>query len=226
MTIPERNPKLQLVNREDAAEAPLLRTCCVTVRYGQRTAVRDVELDIEQGQITAIIGPSGCGKYSFLAALNRLTDLIPGCSVSGAAQLDGQDILGPDVDPVALRRRVGMIFQKPNPFAMSIAKNLEMPLKQHGVRSRADRRDLAETALRDVGLWTEVQGRMNQSALRLSGGQQQRLCIARALVLRPTLLLLDEPCSALDPIATQCIEELLVRMRAGCCALGSDNATP
>ncbi len=188
--------------------------------------VRDVALDIARGRITAIIGPSGCGKSSFLAALNRLTDLISGCSVSGAAQLEGHDLLGSEVDPVALRRRVGMIFQKPNPFAMSIRKNLEMPLKQNGVKSRSDRRDLAQEALKDVGLWDEVSGRLNQNAMRLSGGQQQRLCIARAVVLRPRMLLLDEPCSALDPMATQCIEELLVNLRGGCCGLNSKTLEP
>ena len=137
---------------------------CIRDRsYGGKPAVRDVELEIARGRITAIIGPSGCGKSSFLASLNRLTDLIGGCTVSGAAMLEGRDLLAPDVDPVALRRRVGMIFQKPNPFAMSIRKNLEMPLKANGVRSAADRRDLAEAALRDVGLWDEVSGRLNQS---------------------------------------------------------------
>ena len=206
--------------------APLLRACCVTVSYGGRAVVRDVELDIADGKITAIIGPSGCGKSSFLAALNRLTDLIDGCAVTGAAMLDGVDLLAPRTDTVALRRRVGMIFQKPNPFAMSIRKNLEMPLKQHGVKGRADRRDLAEAALRDVGLWDEVSGRLNQSALRLSGGQQQRLCIARAVVLRPRVLLLDEPCSALDPMATAKVEELLLNLRGGCCGLDDDDERP
>ncbi|MEE9405146.1 MAG: phosphate ABC transporter ATP-binding protein [Algisphaera sp.] len=211
---------------EPALAPALLRACCVTVRYGGRAVVRDVALDIARGRITAIIGPSGCGKSSFLAALNRLTDLISGCSVSGAAQLEGHDLLGSEVDPVALRRRVGMIFQKPNPFAMSIRKNLEMPLKQNGVKSRSDRRDLAQEALKDVGLWDEVSGRLNQNAMRLSGGQQQRLCIARAVVLRPRMLLLDEPCSALDPMATQCIEELLVNLRGGCCGLNSKTLEP
>lgn len=226
------NPKLHLVGEtspEPATEArvePLLRTCCVTVSYGGKPAVRDVELEIVRGRITGIIGPSGCGKSSFLASLNRLTDMIPGCTVSGAALLDGSDLLASSVDPVALRRRVGMIFQKPNPFGMSIRKNLEMPLKANGVRGAADRRDLAEAALRDVGLWDEVKGRLNQSALRLSGGQQQRLCIARAVVLRPRLLLLDEPCSALDPIATQRIEELMLSLRGGCCGLDSDTEEP
>jgi len=218
------NPTLTLAT--DPETEPLLRACCVTVSYGGPPAVRDVELDIARGRITAIIGPSGCGKSSFLAALNRLTDLIPGCAVSGAAMLEGRDLLAPGVDPVALRRRVGMIFQKPNPFAMSVRKNLEMPLKANGVTGRGDRRDLAEAALRDVGLWDEVSGRLNQSALRLSGGQQQRLCIARAVVLRPRLLLLDEPCSALDPMATQCIEELLLSLRGGCCGLDSTTEEP
>ena len=227
MSLPILNPELRLTTTPEAVPSePLLRACCVSVSYGGKPAVRDVELEIARGRITAIIGPSGCGKSSFLASLNRLTDLIGGCTVSGAAMLEGHDLLAPDVDPVALRRRVGMIFQKPNPFAMSIRKNLEMPLKANGVRSAADRRDLAEAALRDVGLWDEVSGRLNQSALRLSGGQQQRLCIARAVVLRPRLLLLDEPCSALDPMATQRIEELLTELRGGCCGLDSTEYEP
>jgi len=157
MSLPILNPELRLTTTPEAMPSePLLRACCVSVSYGGKPAVRDVELEIARGRITAIIGPSGCGKSSFLASLNRLTDLIGGCTVSGAAMLEGHDLLAPDVDPVALRRRVGMIFQKPNPFAMSIRKNLEMPLKANGVRSAADRRDLAEAALRDVGLWDEV----------------------------------------------------------------------
>ncbi len=196
------------------------------VRYAGRPAIQDVNWNIEGGTIAALIGPSGCGKSSLLAALNRMADLVPGCTVDGSVLLDGKELLGPAADPVEVRRRVGMIFQRPNPFAMSIAKNLEMPLAQHGVRGRADRRDLAEAALRNVGLWDEVSGRLRQSALSLSGGQQQRLCIARALVLRPSVLLLDEPCSALDPLSTQRIEELMTELRGGCCSLDADSGTP
>lgn len=207
---------------EDDAAQTLIRSCCLSVHYHGRTAVRDVELDIARGRVTAIIGPSGCGKSSFLASLNRMTDLVPGCTVTGAVRIAETDIHEKNCDPVALRRAVGMIFQKPNPFAMSIKKNLTMPLKEHGVRKRAQRDAAAEQVLRDVGLWDEVKDRLNISALSLSGGQQQRLCIARALILKPKVLLLDEPCSALDPIASGVIEDLILKLRGGCC--GTDAA--
>lgn len=202
----------------DQAPPPVIRSCCVTVRYRGVDAVRNVELDVAEHRVTAIIGPSGCGKSSFLASLNRMTDLIPGCTVSGAVQLAGENVYDTCCDAVRLRRRVGMIFQKPNPFAMSILKNIEMPLKEHGIKHRAERHAIAERALRDVGLWDEVKDRLRSSALALSGGQQQRLCIARALALKPKVLLLDEPCSALDPMATGVIEDLILSLRQGCCA--------
>ncbi|MEO0514018.1 MAG: phosphate ABC transporter ATP-binding protein [Planctomycetota bacterium] len=204
----------------------LIRSCCLSVHYHGRTAVRDVELEIKHGRVTAIIGPSGCGKSSFLASLNRMTDLVPGCTVTGAVRIGETDIHDKPCDPVALRREVGMIFQKPNPFAMSIKKNLTMPLKEHGLRKRADRDAAAERVLRDVGLWDEVKDRLNASALALSGGQQQRLCIARALVLKPKVLLLDEPCSALDPIASGVIEDLILKLRGGCCGTDEANEQP
>lgn len=207
----------QATAAEPAPAEALIRSCCLSVHYHGRAAVRDVELDIARGRVTAIIGPSGCGKSSFLASLNRMTDLIPGCTVTGAIRFGETDIREKTCDPVALRREVGMIFQKPNPFAMSIKKNLTMPLKEHGVRKRHDRDAAAEQVLRDVGLWDEVKDRLNHSALALSGGQQQRLCIARALILQPKVLLLDEPCSALDPIASGVIEDLILNLRAGCC---------
>lgn len=205
---------------------PLIRSCCLSVHYRGKAAVRDVELDIARGRVTAIIGPSGCGKSSFLASLNRMTDLIPGCSVTGAVRLGDTDIHEKTCDPVALRREVGMIFQKPNPFAMSIKKNLTMPLKEHGIRKRHDRDAAAERVLRDVGLWEEVKDRLNTSALSLSGGQQQRLCIARALILKPKVLLLDEPCSALDPIASGVIEDLILKLRGGCCGTDERDERP
>ena len=197
---------------------PAIRTCCLSVAYRGRPAVRDVEFQAGQGRVTAIIGPSGCGKSSLLASLNRMTDLVPGCTVTGSARIGSFDVQENSCDVLALRREVGMIFQKPNPFATTILKNITMPLKEHGVRKRADREAAAEAVLRDVGLWDEVSDRLHASALNLSGGQQQRLCLARALALRAKVLLMDEPCSALDPIATGVIEDLILKLRSGCCA--------
>jgi len=159
------------------------------------------------------VGPSGCGKTSFLTSLNRLTDLIPGCRVAGRIRLDGLDVLAPHTDVIRLRRRVGMIFQKPNPFPLSIWKNLEFPLREHGLRDRKQIATNIQTVLRDVGLWGEVKDRLHSPALALSGGQQQRLCIARALVLSPDVLLMDEPCSALDPLSSGVVEDLIVGLR-------------
>jgi len=197
--------------------------CCVpvphitvrdlSVAYDQQTVLNGVSLDIYKGCITALIGPSGCGKTSFLSTLNRLTDLCPSAQIGGNIFFDGQDILHDAVDILSLRRRIGMIFQKPNPFPLSIRRNLDLPLREHGVGNRAMRDEKIETALRDVGLWDEVKDRMDRSALSLSGGQQQRLCIARALVLEPEILLMDEPCSALDPISSTVVEELICRLQ-------------
>jgi phosphate transport system ATP-binding protein len=170
-----------------------LESCGLSVRYGQRLAVADLTLQIPKQRITAIVGPSGCGKSSFLQSLNRLTDLIPGCEVSGKVYLDGRDIFSPHTDVVLLRRRVGMIFQKPNPFPKSIRKNLTFPLREHGMKDRDMLAERVESVLRDVGLWEEVKDRLDSPALALSGGQQQRLCLARALALEPAVLLLDEP---------------------------------
>jgi phosphate transport system ATP-binding protein len=185
----------------------------LSVSYRGRSALKDVSLDIYRGCITALIGPSGCGKTSLLSSLNRLTDLIPGCSVEGRVSLDGEDIHGANVNAQILRRRVGMIFQRPNPFPLSIRRNLEMPLKEHGVTDRCERTERIERSLSDVGLWEEVKDRMDSGALTLSGGQQQRLCIARALALEPEILLMDEPCSALDPLASSVVEDLITRLR-------------
>jgi phosphate transport system ATP-binding protein len=192
---------------------PHLRIANLSVGYGSNTVLEGVSLDIYKGCITALIGPSGCGKTSFLSALNRLTDLIPGASVKGKVNIAGLDVLDPHADLLALRRRVGMIFQKPNPFPLSIRRNLELPLREHGVRNRALLAHKIEAALKDVGLWEEVSDRLDRPALALSGGQQQRLCIARALMLEPEVLLMDEPCSALDPISSRVVEELIQRLR-------------
>lgn len=185
----------------------------LSIRYGTRCVLSGVDLTAGAGHITALIGPSGCGKTSLLSTLNRLCDLVPGCQVEGTVRIGGRDVRSDDVDVLQLRRRVGMIFQKPNPFPLSIRRNLDLPLREHGVTDRDERMERIETALRSVGLWDEVKDRLEASALALSGGQQQRLCIARRLALQPQVLLLDEPCSALDPISTGVIEDLLLRLR-------------
>lgn len=185
----------------------------VSIRYGGHEALRGVDLDVREGRATALVGPSGCGKTSLLHAIARLTDLVPGCTVGGRLEVDGEDVLAPRADLERLRRRVGVLFQRPNPFALSVRENLHLPLREHGVTRRDERDALAEQVLREVGLWEEVRERLDRRATDLSGGQQQRLCLARALTLRPRLLLMDEPTSALDPVASGRIEDLLAGMR-------------
>jgi len=186
----------------------------LTCSYGGEAAVRDVSLVLEPKQVTAIIGPSGCGKSTFLRSLNRLHEVAPGASVSGRVLLDDTDIYGPGVDPVDVRRLVGMVFQKPNPFpTMSVFDNVAAGLRLAGVRRRSVLAETVERALRDAGLWLEVRDRLNRPATALSGGQQQRLCIARAIAVDPQVLLMDEPCSALDPISTLVIEDLITRLK-------------
>ncbi|HEY9892655.1 MAG TPA: phosphate ABC transporter ATP-binding protein [Candidatus Sericytochromatia bacterium] len=192
---------------------PLIQTEQLSLHYGEKPVFAEVTLPIQAGCITALVGPSGCGKTSFLSCLNRLTDLIPRCRVSGRIRLEALDVLDPKLDAIALRRRVGMIFQKPNPFPLSIWKNLALPLQEHGIKNREEVDRIVETTLQDVGLWNEVKDRLLTPALALSGGQQQRLCIARALVLKPEVLLLDEPCSALDPISSGVVEDLIANLR-------------
>ncbi len=181
----------------------------LALQYHGTTAIEQVSLEVPVGAITAIVGPSGCGKSSFLICLNRLTDLIPACRVEGTIRIGSIDVLDPDTDVIGLRRRVGMIFQKPNPFPLSIRENLELALREFGTRDRTELDQIVHTSLVAVGLWDEVKDRLNRPALALSGGQQQRLCLARALALEPQVLLLDEPCSALDPISTAVVEELI-----------------
>ncbi len=192
---------------------PLIKTQNLSLSYDKNSALKDISLTINRGCLTAIVGPSGSGKSSFLTCLNRLNDLIPGCEVTGQVLLDNTDIRGPEVDVLQLRRQVGMIFQKPNPFPMSIQRNLDFPLREHGVTDVSTRLGLIQHALMDVGLWKEVKDRLNTPALSLSGGQQQRLCIARALVLSPDILLMDEPCSALDPLSSGVVEDLIFSLR-------------
>lgn len=191
----------------------MIRVDSLSVHYGELTAFRDVSICFPQGQITAIVGPSGCGKSSLLMALNRMTDLIPGARVSGTIMVDCCDVNDKCRTPTELRRCVGMIFQKPNPFPMSIRRNIELGLREHGERNKSVLKSIIEKALKDVGLWDEVKDRLSHSALTLSGGQQQRLCIARALALQPRVLLMDEPCSSLDPIASAKVESLIDELR-------------
>lgn len=196
--------------------APALTVGNLVIRYGDKFAVNDVTLSFAAHSITAIIGPSGCGKTSLLQGINRLTDLIPRCRVEGRVRVGDLDALDRKTDVIELRRRVGMIFQQPNLFPMTIRRNLELPLREHGLRDHRQLAEQIERTLIDVGLWNEVKDRLGKPALSLSGGQQQRLCLARALALNPQVILLDEPCSALDPLSTGVIEELLVRLRERC----------
>lgn len=192
---------------------PMMRIENLHVGYNGKPALGGVSMPIHRGCITAVIGSSGCGKSTFLSCLNRMTDLIPSCTVGGRVLLDDKDIFERATDLIALRRRVGMIFQKPNPFPLSIRRNLTFPLQQHGVRDSGACMRKVETALRQVGLWDEVRDRLDAPALDLSGGQQQRLCLARALVLDPEVILLDEPCSALDPISSGVVEDMIAALR-------------
>ncbi|WP_344242548.1 phosphate ABC transporter ATP-binding protein PstB [Actinocorallia libanotica] len=186
---------------------PIFQVEDVSVFYGDYEAVRGVDMKIGQKQITALIGPSGCGKSTLLRCFNRMNDLIPGTRVGGKISFRGEDLYGDDVDPIEVRRRIGMVFQKPNPFPKSIYDNIAYGPRVNGIRRGLD--DLVEQTLRQAALWDEVKDKLKQNALSLSGGQQQRLCIARAIAIRPEVILMDEPCSALDPIATAKIEDLM-----------------
>jgi phosphate transport system ATP-binding protein len=187
----------------------------VQVYYDQNHALKDVDVDILDKTVTAFIGPSGCGKSTFLRCLNRMNDTIPSCRVEGLITMDGEDIYDPRVDPVQLRAKVGMVFQKPNPFPKSIYDNVAYGPKIHGLtRNKAELDEIVETSIRKAALWNEVKDRLHSPGTGLSGGQQQRLCIARAIATSPEVLLMDEPCSALDPIATAQVEELIDELRA------------
>ncbi|MGH7436754.1 MAG: phosphate ABC transporter ATP-binding protein PstB [Polyangiaceae bacterium] len=190
-----------------------MRANGLTVRYGDKVGVRDVTIDVFERQVLALIGPSGCGKSTFLRALNRMNDTVPSVSIEGHVELDGEAIYGPGVDPVLVRRRVGMVFQRSNPFPKSIFENVAYGLRIAGVREHGVLSERVERALRHAALWDEVKDRLDESGLGLSGGQQQRLCIARALAVEPEVLLMDEPASALDPIATAKIEDLVSQLR-------------
>jgi phosphate transport system ATP-binding protein len=190
-----------------------MRTLDLNVYYGTNHAIKEVSIEIPERQVTALMGPSGCGKSTFLRALNRMHDLTPAAKVTGQVIFDGEDILQPGTDVVRLRQRVGMVFQRPNPFPKSIYENVAYGLRVLGGYSPGQLREIVEKTLRGAALWDEVKDRLNHSALSLSGGQQQRLCIARALAVEPEVLLMDEPCSALDPIATLKIEELIDQLK-------------
>ena len=181
--------------------------------YGAKQALFNIDMKLQRGLVTSIIGPSGCGKSTLLRCMNRMNDLVEGLRVSGSMALDGSDIYAPGIDVIALRKRMGMVFQKPNPFPMSIAENVIFPLRVDGVRDKTVLDETTERALRGAALWDEVKDRLKESALGLSGGKQQRLCIARAVAGDPEVLLMDEPCSALDPIATSRIEELIDELK-------------
>jgi phosphate transport system ATP-binding protein len=202
-------------SRTTPAPEAKITTREVNVFYGEKQAIFDVDLDISRNQVTAFIGPSGCGKSTFIRCLNRMNDIIEGCRVEGDIRIDGADIYDRALDVVQLRSRVGMVFQKPNPFPKSIYENVAYAPRIHGLaRGRAELDEIVETSLRQAGLWDEIKDRLDQPGTGISGGQQQRLCIARAIAIRPEVILMDEPCSALDPIATAKIEELMDELRA------------
>ena len=205
-TVPQEDYEIKMAARD------------VSVFYGEKQALFDVSLDIRDRSVTALIGPSGCGKSTFIRCLNRMNDVIEGCRVKGEITLDGENITAPRVDPVQLRARVGMVFQKPNPFPKSIFENIAYGPRIHGLASsKTDLEEIVVGSLKKAGLFEEVKDRLDESGTSLSGGQQQRLCIARAISVNPEVILMDEPCSALDPIATARIESLMEELKANYC---------
>ena len=196
------------------SEKTIIEAMNLELYYGDNHALKSVSLEIPENRITALIGPSGCGKSTFLKTLNRMNDLVPGVRIEGEVLYNGENIYGKDVDVTRLRKQIGMVFQKANPFPMSIYDNIAYGPRTHGIRNRAKLDDIVERSLRDAAIWDEVKDRLNKSALGLSGGQQQRLCIARALAVEPDVLLMDESTSALDPISTSKIEELAMELKS------------
>ena len=194
-------------------ERTIIESRHLNLYYGDNHALKDINIEIPANQITALIGPSGCGKSTFLKTLNRMNDLVEGVKIDGEVLYNGENIYGKDVDVTRLRKQIGMVFQKANPFPMSIYDNIAYGPRTHGIRGKARLDDIVERSLRDAAIWDEVKDRLNKSALGLSGGQQQRLCIARALAVEPKVLLMDEPTSALDPISTSKIEELAAELK-------------
>ena len=195
------------------AGAPLILSEQVNLYYGTSHALKGISVTLGERHVTAFIGPSGCGKSTFLRCFNRMNDLIDSVRITGSIKVGGQDIYSPDVDVIELRKRIGMVFQKSNPFPKSIYENIAYGLKLHGMKSKSDLDSTVEQSLRSAALWEEVKDRLHTSAMGLSGGQQQRLCIARAIAIKPEILLMDEPASALDPIATAKIEELILELK-------------
>jgi len=211
-------PRVSRENRETVGtitvENPRMICRNVNVYYGDKQAIKNVSIDIAHNEVLAMIGPSGCGKSTFIRCLNRMNDTIEGCRVTGDILLDGVNVYGKDVDVVPLRAQVGMVFQKPNPFPKSVYENVAYGPRIHGLaRNKSEMEEIVETSLKRAGLWEEVKDRMDQPGTGLSGGQQQRLCIARTIAVNPEIILMDEPCSALDPIATSVIEDLIFELR-------------
>lgn len=192
---------------------PVISAKDLNLWYGDFKALKGISLDVGEREITALIGPSGCGKSTLIKSLNRMNDLVEGCKITGSIKLDGEDIYGRNMDINMLRKRVGMVFQKPNPFPMSVYDNIAYGPRTHGIKSKAKLDDIVERSLRDAAIWDEAKDRLKKSALGMSGGQQQRLCIARALAVQPEVLLMDEPTSALDPISTAKIEDLAIELK-------------
>ncbi|QAA24062.1 phosphate ABC transporter ATP-binding protein [Sporolactobacillus terrae] len=214
MMIEMKNNIVSFTNNTVTQERPVqLSVEHVNIFYGENHAVKDVTIPIHEKSITALIGPSGCGKSTFLRTINRMNDLIPSARCEGTINYKEVNILNPKVDVVQLRKEIGMVFQQPNPFPKSISENIQLPLRFAGVRSKKVLKQVTEDCLKQVGLWDEVKDRLDRSATSLSGGQQQRLCIARALALKPDVILLDEPTSALDPVSSAKIEELLLELK-------------
>ncbi len=214
---------IEAAQREAAAKAPAeaptkINAKDVSIFYGDKQALFDVSLGVREKSVTALIGPSGCGKSTFLRSINRMNDTIDGCRMTGAIEIDGENIYDKSIDPVLLRARVGMVFQKPNPFPKSIFDNVAYGVRIHGLaQTKSEMEEVVQTSLEKAGLWEEVKDRLNQPGTGLSGGQQQRLVIARAIAVNPDIILMDEPCSALDPIATAKIEELIDELRSNYC---------
>lgn len=195
-------------------KSPIISVKDLDLWYGTTQALKKVSIDIPERSITALIGPSGCGKSTFLKTLDRMNDLVPGVRIEGKVCYDGQDIFAPDADVNDLRREVGMVFQKPTPFPMSVYDNIAYGPRTHGIKRKSDLDNIVEKALQDAAIWDEVKDRLNKSAIGLSGGQQQRLCIARALAIEPEVVLMDEPTSALDPISTSKIEDTIAELKS------------
>jgi len=220
---PEKDSRLEDISRGQvvpafvhdsvSAEEPVLEVSDFCLYYGEKQALYEIAMDVPKGKVTALVGPSGCGKSTLLRSVNRMNDLIEDVRITGDMRIGGSSIYHPSVDVIELRKRMGMVFQKPNPFPMSIYENVVYPLRIDGVRDRRVLDEVCERSLRGAALWDEIKDRIKESALGLSGGQQQRLCIARAIAADPEVLLLDEPCSALDPIATGKIEDLIAELK-------------